>query len=71
LTRGLQTQGGGGARSNEALVSLVESIQHMVKHMRSEQDITRQQLKQQQTQQEETKVLMRKLSAFFDKAAED
>ena len=31
-------------KTNEALVGLVDSVQQMVKHMRSEQEITRQQL---------------------------
>lgn len=67
LARGMQNQGGG--RANEALVGLVESIQQMVRHMRSEQEITREQLKQQEAQQNDIMMLMRKLNAFFDKAA--
>ena len=68
LTQRLQGQGQNG-RSNEALSSLVESIQQMVKHMRNEQDITRQQLSQQQEQQKDLLMLMRQLNAFFEKAS--
>lgn len=56
-------------RSSEALASLVESIQHMLKHMRNEQDITRQQIAQQTEQQKDLLMLMRQLNAFFDKAS--
>lgn len=63
-------QGGGSAgRVTEALASLVESIQQMVKHMRSDQEITRKQLKQQEVQQKEIVALMQKLNTFFDKAS--
>ncbi len=68
LTQGLQVQNQSG-RSNEALSSLVESIQQMVKHMRSEQEITRQQLTQQEEQQKDTLMLLRQLNAFFEKAS--
>jgi len=64
----LQSQGGSG-RANEALANLVESIQHMVKHMRSEQEITRQQLQQQEEQQKDMLELMRRLNTFFEKAS--
>jgi len=47
----------------------VDSIQQMVKHMRSEQDITRQQLAQQNEQQKDLMMLMRQLNAFFEKAS--
>ena len=66
LTQRLQGQGG---RSSEAVSSLVDSIQQMVKHMRSEQDITRQQLAQQNEQQKDLMMLMRQLNAFFEKAS--
>ncbi|MEM7068520.1 MAG: MotA/TolQ/ExbB proton channel family protein [Pseudomonadota bacterium] len=68
VAQSLQNQGSGG-QVNEALAGLVESIQHMVKHMRSEQEITRQQLIQQEEQQSEMLELMRKLNTFFDKAS--
>jgi membrane associated rhomboid family serine protease len=68
LTRGMQSQGNTG-RTNEALVGLVDSVQQMVKHMRSEQEITRQQLKQQEAQQQDVMALMRKLNTFFEKAS--
>ena len=67
LTQRINTQGGG--RSNEALSNLVGSIQQMVRHMRSEQEITREQMQQQATQQKEMLALMRKIETFFDKAA--
>ncbi|MGI9351262.1 MAG: flagellar motor protein MotA [Rhizobiaceae bacterium] len=70
LNQRLQNQGTSG-KTNEALAGLVESIQHMVKHMRSEQEITRQQLQQQEEQQKDMLMLMRKLNAFFEKAARD
>ena len=68
LTQRLQGQGPNG-RSNEAVASLVDSIQHMVKHMRTEQDITRQQLAQQNEQQKDLMMLMRQLNSFFEKAS--
>lgn len=68
LTQRLQGQGQSG-RSSEALSSLVESIQQMVKHMRTEQDITRRQLTQQEEQQKDMLMLMRQLNAFFEKAS--
>lgn len=68
LGQRIQSQGQGG-RSNEAISSLVESIQQMVKHMRSEQDITRSQLNQQAEQQKEMMLLMQRLNAFFEKAS--
>jgi len=70
LTQKLQGQGSNG-RINESLASLVESIQQMVKHMRAEQEITRKQLDQQEEQQKDMLVLMRKLNGFFDKASKD
>jgi hypothetical protein len=66
---GQRLQGGGGARSSEAMSSLVESIQLMVKHMRSEQEITRQQLNQQGEQQRELLALMNRINGFFEKAS--
>ncbi len=70
LARGMQNQSNTG-RTNEALVGLVDSVQQMVKHMRSEQEITRQQLKHQEAQQQDVMMLMRKLNTFFDKASKD
>lgn len=68
LTKRLQVPGTSN-RATEAMANLVESIQDMVKHMRAEQKITRDQLKQQSVQQNEVLGLMKKLNAFFDKAA--
>lgn len=70
FAQSLQNQGTSG-RTNEALASLVESIQHMVKHMRGEQEITRQQLQQQEEQQKDMLMLLRKLNTFFEKASKD
>jgi hypothetical protein len=70
LTQRLQGQQGGG-RVSEALGSLVESIQQLVRHMRMEQEITRQQLDQQQVQQKEMLLLMKRINLFFDKASKD
>ncbi len=71
LTQRIQGAGGSSGRVTEALGSLIEAIQQMVRHMRSEQDITRKQLKQQEAQQEEILLLMRKMSVFFDKASKE
>ena len=70
LTRRLQGQGSSG-RVTEALGNLVDSIQQMVRHMRSEQEITRQQLERQETQQQEILQLMRRMNMFFDKASKE
>ena len=70
LTRKLQGQGGSG-RVTEALGNLVDSIQQMVRHMRSEQEITRQQLERQEAQQQEILLLMRRMNMFFDKASKE
>lgn len=67
IARGIQTQGSG--RANEAIVGLVESVQQMVKHMRNEQEITRQQLKQQEAQQKDIMQLLQRLNTFFEKAS--
>ncbi|MEM7289024.1 MAG: MotA/TolQ/ExbB proton channel family protein [Pseudomonadota bacterium] len=64
-------QGQGGGRVSEALSNLVDSIQQMMKHMRAEQDITRQQLQQQEAQQKEMLTLMRRINAFFEKASKE
>ena len=69
LTQRLQGQGGG--RVSEALGSLVESIQQLVRHMRMEQEITRKQLEQQEVQQKEMLVLLKRINLFFDKASKD
>ncbi len=69
LTLRLQGQGQNDGRATEALASLVESVQMMLKHLRNEQDITRQQLKQQEAQQNDMLMLMRQLNAFFEKAS--
>jgi len=68
LKQSLQAQGGSG-RVSDSLASLVESIQHMIKHLRAEQDITRKQLSQQEAQQSELISLMDKMNKFFDKAS--
>ncbi|MEO0327416.1 MAG: MotA/TolQ/ExbB proton channel family protein [Pseudomonadota bacterium] len=58
-----------GSKSNEVLAGLVGSIQQMVRHMRSEQELTRKQLQQQAIQQKEMMDLMQKLNTFFEKAS--
>lgn len=68
LSQRIQSQGQGG-RSSEAVASLVESIQQMVKHMRSEQEITRQQLQKQGEQQQQLLMLMSRINSFFEKAS--
>lgn len=70
LTQRMQGQQGG-ARVSEALGSLVDSIQQLVRHMRAEQEVTRQQLEQQEIQQKEMLLLMKRINAFFTKAAKD
>ena len=70
ISQRLQSPGGSG-RVTEALGSLVNSIQQMVRHMRSEQDITRQQLQQQEAQQKEILMLMRRMNHFFEKASKE
>ena len=51
------------------MTNLVGSIQQMVRLSRSEQEITREQLKQQAKQQDEMMELMKKLNTFFDQAS--
>ncbi|MEM7214481.1 MAG: flagellar motor protein MotA [Pseudomonadota bacterium] len=70
ITQRLKSQGTG-AGNKEVLLNLVKSIQEIVKTTKSEQDITRQQLQQQQAQQAEVLTLMRQLNSFFEKAAGD
>ncbi len=68
VTQRLQGQGNSN-KVTAALASLVESIQEMVKHMRAEQKINRDQLNQQEAQQKELLKFMEKLNAFFEKAS--
>ena len=70
LTQRLQG-GQGGGRVSEALGGLVDSIQVMVRQMRNEQEFTREQLNAQDAQQKEILQLLRKMSVFFDKAANE
>lgn len=68
LRTSLQGQGTS-ERVTGSLASLVESIQQMVKHLRAEQEITRQQLSKQEEQQAELINMMDKMNKFFDKAS--
>ena len=68
LKTSLQGQGTS-ERVTGSLASLVESIQQMVKHLRAEQEITRQQLSKQEQQQTELIKMMDKMNTFFDKAS--
>ncbi len=62
-------QGTDNSKSMAAMASLVGSIQEMVKHMRSEQQITRDQLKQHEAQQKQLLKLMEQLNTFFRRAS--
>lgn len=68
LTQNLQ-QAGGNPRATAAMASLAESIQGLVKHMRSDQEAMHAQIKRQEGQQKELSDTLKKLNTFFDKAA--
>lgn len=68
LTENLQS-GAPSQRATAAMATLAEGIQGLVQHMRSEQQVLREQLKNQETQQKQIAGLLKKLDAFFDKAA--
>jgi len=71
LTDKLQQQPVGGGRTAEALANLVESIQQMVRLMRSDQEMIREQLKHQENAQADMNQLMHKLNGFFERASRD
>ncbi len=64
-------QGGsaGGQRATAAMATLAEGIQGLVQHMRSEQQLAREQQARQSEQQREILELLRRLDAFFDRAS--
>lgn len=70
LSQNLQ-QGGsaGGQRATAAMATLAEGIQGLVQHMRSEQQMAREQMARQGDQQKEIHELLKRLDAFFDRAA--
>lgn len=70
LSHSLQ-QGGnaGGQRATAAMASLAEGIQGLVQHMRSDQQLAREQQAQQVAQQKEMIELLRRLDGFFKRAA--
>ena len=70
LTQSLQ-QGGpaGGQRATAAMATLAEGIQGLVQHMRSEQQMAREQMARQAEQQKQMLDLLKRLDAFFDRAS--
>ena len=70
LTQSLQ-QGtpAGGQRATAAMATLAEGIQGLVQHMRSEQQMTREQMARQSEQQKQMLELLKRLDSFFDRAA--
>ncbi len=70
LTQSLQ-QGGpaGGQRATAAMATLAEGIQGLVQHMRSEQQLAREQMARQGEQQKQMLELLKRMDAFFDRAS--
>ena len=68
LSRSLQ-DGAGGTRTSAAMATLAEGIQGLVQHMRNDQQILRDQLARQGEQQAQLSDTLKRLNAFFDKAA--
>jgi hypothetical protein len=68
LARSMQ-EGGGNTRASAAMANLAEGIQGLVQHMRNDQQLMREQLANQSSQQTQMSELIAKLNAFFDKAA--
>jgi hypothetical protein len=72
LTQNLQQASGGGGgsqRATAAMATLAEGIQGLVQHMRSDQQLMREQMGRQGEQQAQIMRLMEKLDDFFDKAS--
>ncbi|MFZ1814030.1 MAG: flagellar motor protein MotA [Rhizobiaceae bacterium] len=69
LTRNLQEGGGGSQRATAAMAQLAEGIQGLVQHMRSDQQIVRDQMKLQSRQQAELSDLVKRLNTFFERAS--
>jgi hypothetical protein len=51
------------------MATLAEGIQGLVQHMRSEQQIAREQMARQGEQQKQMLELLKRLDAFFDRAS--
>jgi len=68
LTRKLQ-DGSGNQRATAAMATLAEGIQGLVQHMRTDQQILRDQMSRQQDQQAQMNEMLKRISAFFDRAA--
>jgi uncharacterized protein YoxC len=70
LSQNLQ-QGGaaGGQRATAAMATLAEGVQGLVQHMRSEQQMAREQMARQGEQQAQMIELLKRLEGFFDRAA--
>jgi hypothetical protein len=66
-----QASSGGGSnqRATAAMATLAEGIQGLVQHMRSDQQLMREQINRQGEQQAQMMQLMEKLDGFFDKAS--
>ena len=71
LTRNMQEGGGSGGstRATAAMATLAEGIQGLVQHMRNDQQIMRDQMNRQAEQQTQISDLLRRINAFFDRAA--
>ena len=70
LSQSLQ-QGGamGGQRATAAMATLAEGIQGLVQHMRSEQQMAREQMTRNAEQQKQMIELLQRLDAFFNRAS--
>jgi MotA/TolQ/ExbB proton channel family len=69
LAQGLSQGGGGSQRATAAMATLAEGIQGLVQHMRSDQQLMKEQMSRQGEQQAQIMKLMEKLDGFFDKAS--
>lgn len=61
--------GAGSQRATAAMATLAEGIQGLVQHMRSDQQLMKEQMTRQSEQQEQIMRLMEKLDGFFEKAS--
>lgn len=73
LSENLQASSGGSGVGNQrataAMATLAEGIQGLVAHMRSDQQLMKEQMSRQSEQQAQIMKLMEKLDGFFDKAS--
>jgi MotA/TolQ/ExbB proton channel family len=69
LAQGLSQGGGSSQRATAAMATLAEGIQGLVQHMRSDQQLMKDQMARQGEQQAQIMKLMEKLDGFFDKAS--